>query len=513
MSMVDDMTAPMTRKTYEKLVDDLLRTPFPWARGAFFDPAPGHLESVAALLADCERIADRTHLEKHLTFLFIARDEDEDLCVRLECAELSEAQHEALRLLARRAQARARKLCVVCGQQVRRGHRHCEAHEGQDSGLMSEAGSGAQADTLAQALKGLKSAHGLTKQPSEVSDAPAAELAHTKAGVTAGSPRPTVQLFDARAVTVLKESMAGQESDARLRIRTMCERLAKSGPDRPLAVLPNDWRDRIERLAGEFPNFAAYFEFLLGHCALSAMGDGRLSHPPALFDGPPGIGKTELVNSLSEIFDTDCLQLDMAVAQTSSPLTGSETHWGNSRQGRFFDTLVFGRTANPIVMVDEIDKVRGHDGYDPAGGLLTLLEPRTAACFTDLSVPQVPLDARHVVWFAVSNDYTRISAPLLSRFERFEIPAPDRAQTAHIACGIYRRIVQGRPWGMQFEQELDAEAASALAGMSPRQIRIALETAFGRAALAGRNHLATDDLRTGRQAGRERAIGFLQFNH
>ena len=516
MNMLTDASTPMTYETYEKRIDELLRAPFPWVGNAFLDPAPGHLKVVASLLADFERLIGRSHLAAHLKFLFIARDQDEDLSVRIDCASLSDAQREALKLIATRAQVRALKRCVVCGEPTPgRGLRQCEAHDDWDVSRAFEEASPSSKETAGSLGSG-KSQCSLARMPADDKDgaSEATDLGVDEPRLSLATLPPIVELFTQESVMALKDSMAGQESDARNRIKTMCERLTKTGSNRPLAVLPEDWKVRIETLAETFPNFAAYFEFLIGHCALSAMGDGRLSHPPVLFNGPPGIGKTELVSSLSALFDTDCLQLDMAVAQTSSPLTGSETHWGNSRQGRFFDTLVFGRTANPIVMIDEIDKVSGHNGYDPVSGLLMLLEPRTAASFTDLSVPQVPLDASHVVWFAVSNDVSRISTPLLSRFERFDIPTPDRAQTIHSACGIYRRIVQNRSWGRQFEPELDANVAGALAEMPPRQIRLMLETAFGRAALAGRYRLTGDDLvsaeaRDGRTG---HTIGFVRFS-
>ena len=170
-----------------------------------------------------------------------------------------------------------------------------------------------------------------------------------------------------------------------------------------------------------------------------------------------------------------------------------------------FETFLNGDYANPVMVVDEIDKASADGQYDPLGALYALLETDTATRFVDEFV-EIPIDASGAVWFATANDAARIPEPILNRMNVYEIEAPDAEGAARIALAIYREIRVGHDWGRRFPEAPSAAVLERLAALSPREMRRAMLAAFGNAKLAGRAELGADDVPDGRAA--KRRIGF-----
>jgi ATP-dependent Lon protease len=334
------------------------------------------------------------------------------------------------------------------------------------------------------------------------------EIALALDGVIAAPP-PEVLVFDPSAVKVLEATAEGRDNETKARITEIVKKLRATNASKPLAVIPADWPAQLDQMAADFPNFVEFVDFLRRQFALSRCGDGILSFPPVLFDGAPGIGKTELVLSLADLFGTTSMKIDMASAQCGAALSGSDAYWGNSREGQLFETLAFGDQANPIIVLDELDKSAGDDRWSPSSALFQLLEPLTAKAFTDLSVRDVALDASHVLWVATTNEVERLSAPMRQRFTVFTIPTPDAAQTETIAKSIYRRFQRQNAWGKGFPPELMDAVARRLASFPPRQIRTLLQCAFGNAALDGRWVLRPDDVVPIGTTAAHHRMGFL----
>jgi ATP-dependent Lon protease len=156
-------------------------------------------------------------------------------------------------------------------------------------------------------------------------------------------------------------------------------------------------------------------------------------------------------------------------------------------------------------VVDEIDKASGDGQYDPLGALYELLEVKTATRFVDEFV-EVPIDASGAVWLATANDAARIPEPLLDRLTVYEIDAPDAAGSRAIALNIYSDTRNAHDWGKQFPEKLGESALEKLASLPPREMRRALQGAFGNAKLAGRAELSPDDIQDGRS--KKQRIGF-----
>jgi ATP-dependent Lon protease len=321
-------------------------------------------------------------------------------------------------------------------------------------------------------------------------------------------PPPAVKIFNEEKIRVLERASEGRDSESKARMKEIVRRLYDASPYKSLVVVPSNWPQLLDQLDVDFPNFPEVVNFLRRQCALTSRGDGRLAWPPMLFDGDPGVGKTEFVFALADLFGTTAVVIDMASAQSGAALSGSETFWANSRPGEIFETLAFGEQANIIVILEEIDKTGRDQYYSPEGPLHLLLEPLTASKFIDLSVREVQLDASHILWVSTTNHVDLLSAPLRQRFTVFTIPTPTFEQTQVIAKAIYRRLLRQGTWGGTFEPELSDDVAKCLAVHSPRKIRMMLPSALGNAALADRDKVLVEDVVDNDPIATSRSIGF-----
>jgi ATP-dependent Lon protease len=177
-------------------------------------------------------------------------------------------------------------------------------------------------------------------------------------------------------------------------------------------------------------------------------------------------------------------------------LRGSERHWSNSAVGALWELIMLGERANPVVLLDELDKgAQGGNHYRPVDALLSLLEPITSSKVKDVSV-DFEFDASHVVYVATANDADRISEPVRSRFLEFFIEAPDIDGRLVLANSIFQatleRMVPREEVRKTFATPTDLQICR-LAWMTPREVRMASERALGAAAYEGRRHFEDRD--------------------
>jgi ATP-dependent Lon protease len=187
-------------------------------------------------------------------------------------------------------------------------------------------------------------------------------------------------------------------------------------------------------------------------------------------------------------------------------LSGASSQWKNAKPGKVFDTLVHGDYANPVMVIDEIDKAGGDTQYDPLGALYSLLEHDTAREFVD-EFAEVPIDAGDVVWIATANDARYIPEPILNRMNVYEIQEPDFEGACRIAQSIYAEERASHSWGAWFAEQLAPEPLERIAKLAPRDMRRIIMAGFGNARLAGRDCISLADVDTERSAKRQR-IGF-----
>src|SRR5262245_55147896 len=286
-------------------------------------------------------------------------------------------------------------------------------------------------------------------------------------------------------------------------LRALYEKMLRLGGQR-FTVKPSALPE-IDALVDELPNFAEVLEDIRKHVALCIGTNDSIELPPMLLLGEPGIGKTHFARKLAQLLGTGFGFVPMSSLTAGWVLSGASSQWKNAKPGKVFDTFLNGDYANPVIVVDEIDKASGDGQYDPLGALYELLEIETATRFVDEFV-EIPIDASGALWLATANDTARIPDPLLSRLEVYEVDAPDADGAQRIAGAIYREIRNSHDWGRQFPESLPAAALERLATLPPREMRRAVHAAFGTAKLAGRSELSPDDIQDGRS--RKQRIGF-----
>lgn len=288
-------------------------------------------------------------------------------------------------------------------------------------------------------------------------------------------------------------------------LRATYERMLEKGPER-FQVKPSGL-PAMEHLYDELPNFHEVLDDLRRQLALCTDSHDALEITPMLLLGPPGVGKTHFAREVSQLLGTGLGFVSMSSLTAGWVLSGASSQWKGARPGKVFETLVDGQYANPVMVIDEIDKAGGEHAYDPLGSLYSLLEHDTAHTFTD-EFAEVPIDASQVIWVATANEARAIPDPILNRVNVFEIEMPDADAARRIAAKLYRSIRADHGWGQRFSPELGEPVLEALATLAPREMRRALMTAFGNAKLDGRDALEPRDL-PGASA-RRAPIGFVQ---
>ena len=310
------------------------------------------------------------------------------------------------------------------------------------------------------------------------------------------------QVFKPGEVSQRLDKLHASEHES---LRSTYERMLKKGPDR-FQVKPSGL-PAMAHLYDELPNFHTVLDDVRRQLALCQDSADALEITPMLLLGPPGIGKTHFARTIAQLLGTGMGFVSMSSLTAGWVLSGASSQWKGARPGKVFETLVDGVYANPVMVVDEIDKARGEHAYDPLGALYSLLEHDTAQTFTD-EFAEVAIDASQVIWVATANDERAIPEPLLNRMNVFEVQAPDRDAARTIATKLYQDIRAEHAWGQRFDPLPEESVLEGLAAMAPRDMRRACMTAFGNARLAGRSTLTQADLPESGQ--RKTTMGFMQ---
>lgn len=301
--------------------------------------------------------------------------------------------------------------------------------------------------------------------------------------------QPSVQVYCEQDLQEMESSMQSlsRSNDRRKNCDSMLTLLRRTQPlgMRRLVKVPRGFGKALDELEEQMPNFRQVIGTVRRMLSLQVAGDGSFQLPPMLLAGDPGVGKTYFAMRLAKLLGAGFDMISMEGATSPMSLIGLEQHYYTSSPGKVFDLLVRGDTANPVFVVDELDKASSEARHPPANALYQLLEVETAKRFCDQSCLQVRLDASRINWIVTANYLSLIPVPILSRLNTFFVPNPTGAERIKIAGTIYQDLRRQTSWGRRFEPSLPLRTAKALAGAagSVRPMKSLLRLAFANAYL------------------------------
>jgi hypothetical protein len=268
---------------------------------------------------------------------------------------------------------------------------------------------------------------------------------------------------------------------------------------RPLILATEQHVQSVVVLAEKYKNFSDFLlNFVVPQIHLQAITGEALKLQNFCLVGPPGIGKSAMLNELAAVLELGGKIFDASAIQASHVLNGLTRNYTSADVGLIFRAMLLEcnpmtskpRPANTLFCVDEIEKVGKSDQHGSVLDLLlSLLEGETSKRYTDVCVPELPLNLEKLNWCFTANSTEDLSAPLRSRVVEIHIPKPTHEQSMEIAGSIFQQEIKKLQGRVSLQPDLSYHELCKLTEYSPREQKQVLQLAIARAVRDGRDTL------------------------
>ena len=243
---------------------------------------------------------------------------------------------------------------------------------------------------------------------------------------------------------------SGMNEDARKEADKVLNRMKQEGKDSHEYGLLYDYLDFVTSLSWKHPEFTPIDlnraeeildedhyglkkvkERIIQQIAVMALNRKQYGSI-LLFVGAPGTGKTSIGQSIARALNREYVRISLGGIRDEAEIRGHRRTYIGAMPGRIMEGIKRSDVSNPVVVLDEVDKLAKDYGGDPASALLEVLDPEQNSTFTDHYM-NVPYDLSNVLFVCTANSTDTIPEPLLNRMEVIDFPGYTAVEKFHIA--------------------------------------------------------------------------------